>query len=471
MMWAMPSERSPLPPEASPRARRVVRALARPVERFLSIEASSGILLVAIAAIAMAWANSPWHESYHDVWHAPVVLGLGPWHASTTLHFVINDVLMTVFFFVVGLEIRRELHDGELADLRRAALPGFAALGGMLAPAAIFIALNPRGPGASGWGIPMATDIAFALGVLALLGRRVPPSLRVMLLALAIIDDIGAIVVIAVFYSAGVSTIALGIAMLAAVGIVLMQKIGVRRPLYYIPAGVVLWAGTLESGIHPTIAGVILGLLTPARAWYGTQGFLAAGRRHLDELERLAASPDATAHDLFEPLDALEEAHHEALSPVERLIHMLHPWVAYGIMPVFALGNAGVYLGGVDIGVDTMVMLGVAIGLVVGKPLGVFLACAIAVRLRIAALPTGLSWSAVVVLGAVAGIGFTMAMFVAELAFAGDSARLGLAKLAVLAASVAAAVVGLLAGRALLPTSAAAALATCEPVTTTPPRS
>lgn len=438
-------------PGSSPVAQRVARALVRPLERFLAIEAASGIILLIAAAAALIWANSPWAHSYHALWETPIALALGPWAVDTTLHFVVNDVLMAVFFFVVGLEIRREMHGGELSELRRAALPIVAALGGMLAPAAIYVALAPGGEAGQGWGVPMATDIAFAVGVLALLGKRVPAALRVMLLALAIIDDIGAIVVIAIFYSSGVELAGFAIAGGGIAGILLLQALGVRNAWVYVPAGAVLWAGVLAGGVHPTIAGVITGLLTPARAWFGVRGFLDASRAHLDELEQRCAHPGATAHDLAEPLDAIRRAHREAVSPVERLEHALHPWVAYAIMPIFALANAGVDLGGLDLGASPGVLLGITLGLVVGKPLGVVLACWLAVKLRLASLPRGVDWKGVTVVGVVAGIGFTMALFIAALAFPASPALHSTAKLAVLIASATAAVIALIAGRALLP--------------------
>ncbi|MCA9678886.1 MAG: Na+/H+ antiporter NhaA, partial [Myxococcales bacterium] len=434
-----------------PAVRRLARAMVRPLERFLAIEAASGVVLLLAAAAALIWANSPWHGSYHDLWDLPLRLTLGTWKLETTLHFVVNDILMVIFFFVVGLEIRREIAGGELSDLRRAALPVVAAVGGMLVPAVMYVVLAPGGEAARGWGVPMATDIAFAVGILALLGKRVPAALRVLLLALAIIDDIGAILVIAIFYSSGVELAGFAIAGAGMVAILILQTIGVRRALVYVPAGVAIWAGMLIGGVHPTIAGVILGLMTPARAWYGLRGFLAAGREHLDEIERRADQPDATAHDLVVPLAKLRRAHREALSPCESLLGQLHPWVAFGIMPIFALANAGVDLGGVDLGASPGVLLGIVVGLMVGKPLGVVLACGIAAKARLVSLPRGVDWRGVALVGLVAGIGFTMALFIAALAFAGAPELHATAKLAVLLASAGAAVLTLVAGRFLLP--------------------
>lgn len=435
-------------PEVSVTARSAVRTLVRPIERFLAIEASSGVALLACAVIAIAWANSPWGDSYERLWETPVTLGLGGLTTRFTLHFVVNDVLMVIFFFVVGLEIRREIHDGELADLRRATLPIAAAIGGMIAPALLFVAFNPSGEARRGWGVPMATDIAFAVGVLALLGKRVPSALRVLLLALAIIDDIGAIIIIALFYSSG---IALGGVLVAALGLaitLIMRRIGVRHALAFILPGAVLWAGILRAGIHPTIAGVILGLLTPARAWFGRTGFLKVAHQAIEDVseqEREQADPA----DVVAALYALERARREALAPVVRLQTALHGWVAFGIMPIFALANAGVHLSRVTTGgAEIRLVLGTVVGMVIGKPLGVLLAAALVVRLGIAELPRRVTYRGVLVVGAVAGVGFTMALFIAQLGL--SPALLPTTKLAILGASVLASIIALALGRAWL---------------------
>ena len=430
-----------------------------PIDRFLHVEVASGILLLVAALIALVWANSPFRGSYHHLWHTEVTVGIGAWTASKPLHFLINDALMVVFFFVVGLEIRREIHEGELSELKRAALPVAAALGGMLVPAAIFFVVNRGSSAQRGWGVPMATDIAFAVGVLALLGKRVPASVRVLLLALAIIDDIGAIIVIAVFYSSSFSWAGVGLAALGVVGVLILRSVGVRAALAYVIPGVVLWTGLLVAGIHPTIAGVILGLLTPARSWYGERGFLTAAEGAINDF-RDRAGKKHDAHDLLEPLAQIAEARREALPPVVRIEAALHPWVAYGIMPLFALANAGVDIRGVDLSerASVGVMLGVVLGLVVGKPIGVIAASALTVRLGLAARPRGVTWGGVTLVGLVAGIGFTMAIFIADLAFP-PGARLGAAKLGVLIASAVAGIVALIAGRFLLPRSLEPAVA------------
>ncbi len=441
-----------LPPETWLVAHRAKRVLLRPIERFLKIQAASGLVLLAMALVALAWANSPWKESYHHLWETPIVLGFGSWRFERSLHFWINDILMVVFFFVVGLEIRREIHDGELSELRRAALPLAAALGGMLVPAGIYLAINVPHPEVHhGWGTPMATDIAFAVGILALLGRRVPPALRVLLLALAVIDDIGAIVVIAVFYSSGVQVAGLLLALVAALWILLFQVAGLRSPWMYVPAGVLLWAGMMQAGVHPTIAGVIVGLLTPVKPWLSVDRFVGIAHDTVDEFEHKSR----TAHDVHEmvhALDKLEWARREAVPPVLRLEAALHPWVAYGIMPLFALANAGVTVDSIDLSEPSSltVLLGVGIGLAIGKPLGVTLVSWVTVKMGLAALPRGLDFRQVLVVGMVAGVGFTMALFVAGLGFS-DPTHLGVAKLAILGGSAVAAVLGLVYGALVLP--------------------
>jgi len=443
-----------LPPDAPPElwrpARSMMQRFARPIEVFLSIQAASGILLLIAAAVALLWANSPWRESYHALWHLPVRFGIGSFQFEQSLHFVVNEGLMVIFFFVVGLEVRRELYEGELSDPRRAALPAAAALGGMLAPAAIYLAINAGQPGRAGWGVPMATDIAFAVGVLVLLGKRVPAAVRVLLLALAIIDDIGAIVVIAIFYSSGVSATWLLVALLGVLLAVALRGLGVRQPWAYVPAGIVVWTGFLSSGVHPSIAGVLLGLLTPVRAWFGASGFLAATERALGHF-RARVDTNHGHHDLLEPLEAIALARREAVPPVVRLEAALHPWVAYGILPIFALANAGVDLSELDLSAAGAngVILGVGFGLVLGKPIGILLASFLSVKLGIAALPRGMTYQHVGLVGMVAGIGFTMAIFIASLAFP-DPGMLGVAKLGVLGASAVAGVLGLAIGRLLL---------------------
>jgi NhaA family Na+:H+ antiporter len=413
--------------------RRVALSVKGPIERFMHIEAGSGIALLAAAVIALVWANSPWSESYEALWHTPVSVGFGPFTMEESLHFWINDLLMTVFFLVVGLEIKREITEGALSEWRRAALPLAAALGGMVVPALLFFSFNMTGPGQRGWGVPMATDIAFAVGVLTLLGSRVPAGLRVLLLAIAIIDDIGAIIVIAVFYSTGFDPAGLVTGGGAILAMILLKSSGVRNPWIYVAPGLVLCGGLMQLGVHPTIAGVIAGLLTPARSWFGREGFLSAARSAIDEFSQRAEQPNHDEHELLEPLSKLARARREALSPARRVESALHPWVAFGIMPIFALANAGVHLGGMSF--ETIgaggVLFGVTLGLVVGKPLGILLMSWLSVKMKICALPPGVSWTGLFVIGSAGGIGFTMAIFIAELAFPGTP-LLAVSKLGVL---------------------------------------
>jgi NhaA family Na+:H+ antiporter len=401
----------PDPPGTWPAARATARRLISPLERFLAIEASSGILLLVAAVAALAWANSPWRSAYENLLAAPLGFRVGRFAFERNVDFLVDDVLMVVFFFVVGLEIKREVRAGELSVLRKAALPAFAALGGMLVPAGIYLLFNAGTAALGGWGIPMATDIAFAVGILALLGKRVPPPLRILLLALAVIDDLGAIIIIAFFYSSGVGLAGLAVAAGGVLLIFLMQKLGVRAAWAYVLPGVVIWAGTYAAGVHPTIAGVIIGLCTPIRAW-----------------------PDR-----------------ETESPGERLQRSLHGWVAFAIMPVFALANAGVRLDAARLsGGGATVLIGVVVGLVVGKPVGIMALSWLAVRSGLAALPAGVRWSGVLVVGLVAGIGFTMALFIATLAFP-PGPLIEVAKLGILMASLLAGAIGLTVGRFLLP--------------------
>lgn len=427
--------------------RRGVKRVLAPVERFLAIQAASGILLMITATVALIWANSPWRTSYADLWKIPVGFSFGGFVFERDLHFWINDGLMTIFFFVVGLEIRREIHAGELSEVRRAALPLAAAFGGMLVPALIFLSLNVGRASANGWAVPMATDIAFAVGALALLGKRVAPALRILLLALAVIDDVGAIVVIALFYSSNLNGLGFVVFGLGMLGIFLLQGLGARSPWAYLAPAIVIWSGAYIAGIHPTLAGVIVGLMTPVTAWYGTAGLLDRIETGVRSLRAHDVSDD---RELIPRLDALKTANREAVSPVERLQHQFHGWVAFGIMPLFAFANAGVPLGQISFDGDAWwVFWGVGIGLTLGKPIGILSVSWIAVRSRAAALPSGVQWSHIAVVGMVGGIGFTMALFIAQLAFPAGP-LLETAKLAILCGSALAGVLSLLVGRRVL---------------------
>jgi NhaA family Na+:H+ antiporter len=436
------------PPGSWSPARSVARRALAPVERFLAIEAASGILLLATAAVALIWANSPWRESYVAFWHTPLGVMVGPLSFQRDLHFWINDGVMTIFFFVVGLEIRREIYRGELSELRRATLPLVAAVGGMLIPACIFLALNVKGGAVNGWGIPMATDIAFAVGVLTLLGSRVPTSLRVLLLALAVIDDVGAILVIAVFYSSGLAPVGFLVLGVGLVAILAMQILGVRSPWAYVLPAAVVWAGAYAAGIHPTLAGVAVGLMTPVRAWLGRKEFIEEANASVSAARE---QNDGDERALLPHLEHLNEARREAVSPVERIQHALHGWVAFGAMPLFALANAGVSLGDASFSGESLrAFFGVGSGLVLGKPLGILGFSWLATRLGIAALPRGIGWSQVSVVGVVAGIGFTMSIFIAGLAFP-TGTNLETSKVGILVGSGVAAFLAYGLGRLVLP--------------------
>ncbi len=424
------------------RTQRLATRALRSVERFLHIEAVGGAILLLAAVLALVWANSPWAPSYHALWHVPAAIGIGDWQFSRPLHFWINDVLMTVFFLVVGMEVRREIHDGALSDLRAAALPLAAAGGGVVVPALAYLALNSGAATQSGWAVPTATDIAFAVGVLALFGRSIPASVRVFLLALAIIDDIAAVLIIALFYSDGL--VAAG-AVVAAGGIALvyaLQAMGAGSAHAYVLPAIVVWFGLHELGIHPTLAGVVLGLMTPVRATASREAPLHMAERAVRELCADADGkppPNGGTH----PLRRLRWAQRELQPPVVRVQAALHPWVAFGVMPLFALANAGVGLDGVDAGHAgaTAVTAGVFLGLVIGKPLGIVAASWLAVKAGWCRLPDGVSWRGVVLVGLLSGIGFTMSIFIGMLAFEDDS-LLAAAKLGVLLASVCAALLG-----------------------------
>jgi NhaA family Na+:H+ antiporter len=369
-----------------------------------------GIVLLACTAAALILANSPWASSYAALWHTTMSFRLAGFNLSHDLHFWVDDLLMAVFFFLVGLEIKRELLAGELASPRQAALPILAALGGVLVPALLYTALNAGSPGARGWGIPMATDIAFALGALAILGNRIPPALKVFVAALAIVDDLAAVIVIALFYTPSLNTGAIVCAMACLLALLILNRRGASKPLPYILVGLLLWLAVLASGIHSTIAGVLLAFTIPYRE-----------------------NRQATAR---------KKACENTQSPLQLMEHKLQPWVAFGIMPLFAMANAGVPLPA-DPGraFADFITLGVMLGLVLGKPLGITLASWLAVRFGWASLPGGVSLKQIHGTGWLAGIGFTMSFFMAGLSFA-DNASLTAAKLGILAASLCSAFAG-----------------------------
>ena len=416
--------------------------LLAPFRSFANTNAASGIVLLAAAAVALAWANSPWESAYRALLATDLTIQVGTIGLSDSLLHWVNDGLMALFFLVVGLEIKRELLVGELSSRRTAALPAAAALGGAIVPAIIFLALVRSDPAARGWGIPMATDIAFALGVLAVLGDRIPIGLRVFVAALAIVDDLLAVVVIAVFYTAELSTSGLAAAACVFIALLVANRLGVRRPVVYATLGVALWLAVLESGIHGTFAGVLLALTIPSATRIDSDAFVARARGHIDDFEgRTVGGEDASTEEHHAALWELEDATERAQAPMLRIEHALQPWVAWVVVPLFALANAGVRIEG-DIGATLTqpIPLGVAAGLVLGKQLGITLAAAIVVRLGLAVLPTGVTWRHVYGAAWLGGIGFTMSLFIAGLAYGEGSPELALAKIGILAASIVAGV-------------------------------
>lgn len=405
---------------------------------------AGGVVLLVCAAIALVWANSPWAHGYHALWDTQISIGLGSSSAMLTLHQIVNDGLMAVFFFLVGLEIKREILVGELATMRQAALPVAAAFGGMVIPALFFVVLNVSSPGARGWGVPMATDIAFALGVLALLGDRVPASLRVFLSALAIADDLGAVLVIALFYTASISWTALAAAAALLSISIIANAIGVRATWAYALIGMLLWIAVLLSGVHATVAGVLLALTIPSRTRIDETAFLTGARSALADFHD-AHAPEATvlssrAHQVA--LQELNTLADHAQAPLVRLEQGLHGPVTFGIMPLFALANAGVSLHGSGHLLGTPVALGVLTGLFLGKPIGICLASWMAVRSGVATVPAGVSRRMLFGVAWLGGIGFTMSLFIAGLAFGSSPELLTSAKLGTFAASILAGTAG-----------------------------
>lgn len=420
-----------------PTAAALPRAIVRPLQEFLATEASGGVVLLAAAVAALIWVNLPFGGSYEDFWTAHVRLDLRVITLDLSLREWVNDGLMALFFYVVGLEIKREVLEGELAGVRRAALPAAAAIGGMAAPALIYLAWNTGGAGEHGWGIPMATDIAFAVGIVTLAGSRVPNSLKVFLLALAIVDDLGAIVVIAIFYSDG---IALGWLAGAAGVLALVAALGwlrVRSVTVYLVLGACAWLAVFESGVHATVAGVALALLTPMRSYADRERFPEAATALIGEYEGASAEGGRGGDELATAaLGDIEDLARESQPVLDRIEHALHPWTSYVVLPVFALANAGVVLrgGSIEDAVRSPIAAGIAFGLIVGKPLGILVFAWIATRLGFAALPPDVRWSQMVAVAIVAGIGFTVSLFITGLAFV-ETQHADDAKMAILAAS------------------------------------
>jgi NhaA family Na+:H+ antiporter len=423
--------------------RLIPKTFVRPLIRFSQVEASSGILLLAAAIVAIVWANSAYSDTYFAILDTHLTIAIGDFHLDESVLHLINDGLMAIFFFVVGLEIKREMVHGDLRDPKTAALPVMAGLGGMVVPALIYLAFNAGTAASHGWGVPMATDIAFAVGVVALLGSRVPSGAKLFLLTLAIADDIGAISVIAIFYTTDLDLGFLAAALTGLFIIWLANKVNIRALIFYIPMAFVIWYFTLESGVHATLAGVALGFLTPARAYFNPRQFDARARAILDQfpVER-DDTPAAQDHSDHEVVLMIQTAQ-ESISPLSRLEHNLVTWSSYAIVPLFALANAGVDFRTTSIAeaATSAVALGVALGLLLGKMVGITLFTIAAVRIGAGRLPPGTTWRHIVGLSAVAGIGFTVSLFVAGLAFA-DPIFVDQAKLGIFSGSLVAGVVG-----------------------------
>src|SRR5574338_1568879 len=425
-------------------AKTPIERLTDPIQEFLHQEASGGILLIIATIIALVWANSPFADSYHHLWHTYLTISLGGLALNYSIHHWINDGLMVISLFVVGLEIKRELLVGELSSVKKAALPIAAALGGMIFPALIYTIINAGGEGASGWGIPMATDIAFVVGIIALLGQRVPLALKIFILALAIVDDLGAVLVIAIFYTSDISFTSLYIAAGLIVLLIAMNKLGVRNLLIYIFVGIGLWLAFLKSGVHATVAGVLLAFTIPVSSRINTIKFKNETESLLQDFDNAGEHGDnvLTNSERLTIIDQIENNCEKILTPLQRFEHGLHPWVSFFIMPVFALANAGVTIGsGFGSSLTNPVNIGIILGLFLGKQIGIFSFSYLAVKLKFASEPEGVSWKKIYAAAIISGIGFTMSLFIANLAFTSPE-LLDTAKVGVLSGSLISGIIG-----------------------------
>jgi NhaA family Na+:H+ antiporter len=419
-----------------------IRQVVRPLDEFIQLEQSSGIILLACSLISLSIANSPFSGEYLLLWDTPMTLIVGDFKLSKSAAHFINDGLMAIFFLLVGLEIKREVLEGQLSSFRKALLPMIAALGGMLVPAVLFTAFNGGSTFESGWGIPTATDIAFSLAVISLLGNRVPPALKVFLAALAIVDDLGAVIVIALFYTADIQLDYLYLAGLAFVVLLILSVAQVRWLAIYLLVGVFLWYYMLKSGVHATIAGVLLALTIPFKTEYNKKQLLLLIEERLAVVKENLQSTEVKPRDITEEL---EDITNETSSPSQVIENQLHGIVAFGIMPIFALCNTGVLLDTSVIGgIKEPLGLGIILGLCLGKPLGIFFFSWLAIKLKMAALPDHVSWLHLLGAGILAGIGFTMSIFITLLAFPNNMQVEDIAKLAIIVASVTSGVLGYL---------------------------
>lgn len=414
-----------------------------PVSRFIHLEYTSGIVLLISVVIAIAWANSPFHEFYEHLWHINFSVGFDKFLLSHPLHIWINDGLMAIFFFVIGLELKREFMEGELSSLQKASLPMTAALGGMLVPAVIYFVINKGTHAAHGWGIPMATDIAFALALLSMASKHIPVSVKIFLSALAVADDLGAVLVIAFFYTEQINFTPLAIGAGFLILLMVGNRMGIRSALFYLLLGIGAWIGFLLSGVHATIAGVLVAFTIPAVTRIDEQIYSSNLRKLSYDFE--ADIPQRGS--LITPLQnktiqKVKTLSMAAETPLQTIEHALHPWVAFGIMPLFALANAGIVItSDFFSSIINPVSIGVAAGLIVGKFTGILLFCWIMVRYKISSLPEGANWKHIAGVALLAGIGFTMSLFISGLAF-GDPVFINQAKYGILIASIIAGILG-----------------------------
>ncbi len=425
----------------------VADQIFKPTQRFFRKEAASSILLIAATIIALMWTNSRIGETYHSFWHTEVSFAFGHFHISKTLIHWINDGLMSLFFFTVGLEIKREILVGELATPKKALLPVIAALGGMIVPGLIYVTINAGTPTKSGWGVPVATDIAFALGAVAVFGRKLPVGLRIFLAAFAIADDLGAVVIIAIFYTKEIVWSYLMISLLLIVGLAIANFLWIRQTLIYAILGLGVWFFVLGSGVHPTIAGVIVSLFVPARGRYDTDNFLQNVKNITEKFECEEQSCGYSIllnQDHLHAVQAMELACHDVETPLQRLMHALHPWVAFLILPFFALGNTGLTFHNIVFSelFSSPVIIGIIFGLVFGKPIGIMLFSYVSVKTGIASLPQDVRWSHIFGGAMLGGIGFTMSLFLADLSFSGAQ-TLNYARIAILTGSILSAAIGM----------------------------
>lgn len=421
-----------------------IQRILVPFQNFFSTQASGGIVLFIAAIVAIVWANSPWAHSYHEIWEAHFRIGALNFNIDKPVELWINDGLMAIFFFVVGLEIKRELIIGELSSLKQASLPIMAAIGGMVVPALIFTMFNAGSDTISGWGIPMATDIAFALGVLALLGDKVPLSLKIFLTALAIVDDLGAVLVIAIFYTSELSLIYLGIGIALIILSLVFARLHVRSPLVYAILGVIVWVFFLKSGVHATIAGVLMALTIPGKARINSKSFISRSKSIVSELETNCEIGDMVpaSKEFNSGVFELESNCEKVMAPMQRLEHGLTPWVAYFIMPIFALANAGLAIDPELLGVlFNPITLGIILGLFIGKQIGITLFAWLSVKFKFSELPEGVSWKKIYGVACLGGIGFTMSLFISNLAYGVDIYQQE-AKLGILIASLLSGILG-----------------------------